>query len=108
MDKAGADLVFQATTRPGTHPGTATGQPGPAPPSAADRACQQERQALSYCERPDPAVEERCPRSRDGTLRCPAQFPGAPDALATDGLIGINLNVCRGLYCSGKRHSTMR
>ena len=36
-----------------------TGQPGPAPPPAADRACQQQCQALSHRERPDPPVEGR-------------------------------------------------
>ena len=30
----------QETTRPGTHAGTARGEPGTAPASAADRACQ--------------------------------------------------------------------
>src|SRR5262245_49281858 len=30
------------------------------------------------------------PRSRDGTRLCPAQRPGAPDALAANALIGRN------------------
>ena len=69
------------------------GQPGAAPASAADRACQQQCQALPHRERPDPPVEGGRPRSGDGTLLCPAQLPGAPHALATNGLIGINSNV---------------
>src|SRR5215831_10552153 len=35
-------------------------------------------------------MEDRCPRPRDGTVLCPAQLPGAPHALATNDLIGIN------------------
>ena len=42
---------------------------------------------------PDPAVEAGRPRSGDGTLLCPAQLPGAPHALTTDGLSGINFCV---------------
>src|SRR5712691_6262304 len=81
--------------RPGAPPGTATGQPGPAPPSAADRACQQQRQALPRRQRPDPAVEGRRPRSRDGDLLRPAQFSGAPEPLVTYDLIGINsIDLC--------------
>jgi len=34
--------------------------------------CQQQCQALSHRQRPDPAVAEGRPRSRDGTLLCPA------------------------------------
>src|SRR5467141_5369556 len=44
-------------------------------------------------ERPDPAVEGGRPRSRDGALLCPAQFPGAPAPLAAHDLIGINVSV---------------
>src|SRR5262249_40230016 len=70
-----------------------TGQPGPQSAPAADRACQQQRQTLSHCERPDAPVEGRRPRSRDGALLRPAQFPGTPEPLVTDDLIGINLIV---------------
>jgi hypothetical protein len=35
-------------------------------------------------------VEGGRPRSRDGALLCPAQFPGAPAPLAAHDLIGIN------------------
>jgi hypothetical protein len=35
-------------------------------------------------------VEGGRPRSRDGTLLCPAQLPGAPEPLVTHDLIGIN------------------
>ena len=42
------------------------------------------------CERPDPPVEGGRPRSRDGTVLRPPQRPGAPDPVATKGLIGIN------------------
>src|SRR4029450_7670795 len=73
-------------------PGATPGQPGAPPAAAADRACQQQRQAVSHCERPDPAVEGGRPRSRDGALLCPAQFPGAPAPLAANDLIGINSN----------------
>src|SRR5436305_1917132 len=41
-------------------------------------------------ERPHPSVERGRPRSRDGALLCPAQFPGAPEPLVTYDLIGIN------------------
>jgi hypothetical protein len=50
---------------------------------------------LAHCERPDPAVEGGRPRSRDGALLCPAQFPGAPAPLAAHDLIGINSSHCR-------------
>jgi hypothetical protein len=63
------------------------------PAAAADRACQQQREALSDCERPDAPVEGGRPRSRDGAVLCPAQFPGAPESLAAYDLIGINSNV---------------
>src|SRR5262249_3996284 len=70
------------------------------PPAAApDRACQQQRQALSYCERPDPPVEGGRPRSRDGALLCPAQLPGTPEPLVPNDLIGINSNVVREVQC---------
>src|SRR5262249_37275401 len=76
--------------RCGAAPGAATGQPGTPPAAAPDRACQQQRQALSHREGPDPPVEGGCPRSRDGTLLCPAQLPGAFDPVAADDLIEIN------------------
>src|SRR5215510_5259098 len=38
-------------------------------------------------------MEGRHPRSGDGTLLCPAQFPGAPHPLATNDLIEINSTV---------------
>ena len=85
--------ILMPTKKPrgaGADPGAATGQPGAPPASAADRACQQQRQALSHRERPDPPVEGGRPRSGDGTLLCPAQLPGAPDPVAANGLIGIN------------------
>src|SRR5712691_9163266 len=76
---------------PGAESGGVRGQPGAAPASAADRACQQQCEALSHRQRSDPPVEGGRTRSRDGHLLCPAPLPGAPHALATDGLIGINL-----------------
>src|SRR5215831_7019981 len=76
--------------RCGADPGARPGQPGAPPAAAPDRARQQQRQAVSDCERPDPPVEGGRPRSRDGTLLCPAQLPGTPDPMATDDLIGIN------------------
>jgi len=45
------------TTRPGSHPGGATGQPGPALSPVTDRACAQQCQALSHRQRPDPPLE---------------------------------------------------
>src|SRR5262249_24860932 len=69
--------------------GATPGQPGAPPAAAADRACQQQRQALSHCERPDPPVEGGRPRSRDGTVLCHAQLPGASDPVAANELIGI-------------------
>src|SRR5207249_8873111 len=91
--------AHQETPRPGTDPGAEAGQPGLAPPAAADRACQQQRQALPRRQRPDPAVERRGPRSREGTLLCPAQLPGAPDPMAIDDLIGINLRTSERKSC---------
>ena len=76
--------------RRGADMGTAESQSGAAPPPAAHRACQQQCQALSYRQRPDPSVEGGRSRSGDGTLLCPAQLPGAPHALATNDFIGIN------------------
>src|SRR5215467_160726 len=84
----------EEATRSGSHPGTANRQPGAPPASAPDRACQQQRQALSHCERPDPPVEGGCPRSGDGTVLCLAQFSGALESLVTHDLIGINSNDC--------------
>ncbi len=46
-------------------------------------------------QRPHPLVEGGRPRCRDGNLLCPAQLPGAPHALAANGLIGINSFVGR-------------
>src|SRR5262249_30305601 len=85
--------------RCGAAPGAPTGQPGAQPAAAPDRACQQQRQALSDCERPDPPVEGGRPRSGDGALLCPAQFPGAPEPLAAHDLIGINSII--GVDCDG-------
>src|SRR5215475_12421178 len=82
----------EETTRCGADPGATSDQPSAPPAAAADRACQQQCEALSHCERPDPAVEGGRPRSRDGALLCPAQFPGAPAPLAAHDLIGINSN----------------
>src|SRR5262245_5122434 len=82
--------------RCGAHPGTTPGQPSAPPAAAADRACQQQCEALSHCERPDPAVEGGRPRSRDGTLLRPAQFPGTSEPVAAHVLIGINSTVFRG------------
>ena len=76
----------------GADPGATPSQPGAQPASAADRACEQQCQALSHGERPDPPVEGGRPRSGDGALLCPAQFPGAPEPLAAHNLIGINSN----------------
>src|SRR5215831_5788851 len=72
--------------------GAATRQPGAQPTAAADRARQQQCEALSHRERLDPPVEAGRPGSGDGTLLCPAQLPGTPDPVATNGLIGINSN----------------
>src|SRR5437660_5028029 len=80
----------EEATRWGADPGATPGQPGAPPAAAPDRACQQQRQALPHCERPDPPVEGGRPRSRDGALLCPAQFPGALDSVAANDLIGIN------------------
>src|SRR5205807_7787200 len=41
-----------------------------------------------------------CPRSGDGTLLCPAQLPGAPHTLATNGLIGINSILLKRVHAS--------
>src|SRR4029453_12827847 len=80
----------EETPRRGTHAGAARGEPSAAPAPTADRACQQQCQALSHRQRSAPFVEEGRPRSGDGNLLCLAQLPGASHALATNGLIGIN------------------
>src|SRR6266849_1113776 len=80
----------QETPRRGPDTGAAHSQPGAAPPPAPDRTREQQCETLSHRQRPDPSVEARRPRCRDGTVLCPAQLPGAPHALATNGLIGIN------------------
>src|SRR6266436_9220361 len=80
----------QETPRPGADARAAQSQPGAPPASAADRACQQQCEALSRRQRPDPPVEGGRPRSREGALRCPAPFSGAPEPLVTYDLIGIN------------------
>src|SRR5262245_49382229 len=79
--------------RCGAHPGARPGQPGAPPAATPDRACQQQRQAVSHREGPDPPVEGGRPRSRDGALLRLAQFPGAPAPLATHDLIGINSSI---------------
>src|SRR4029450_1731475 len=92
-------------------PGATPGQPGAPPAAAADRACQQQCEALSHGERPDPAVEGGRPRSRDGGLLGPAQFPGAPEHLAAHDLIGINstyLNGYASRACAQVRRITER
>ena len=87
----------QEATGRGADTGAATGQSGAAPPPVTDRARQQQCEALSHRERPASLVEAGRPRSRDGTLLCPAQLPGALGPVAADGLIGINSHIegCR-------------
>src|SRR5262245_17100031 len=97
--ESGNPHADEEAPRCGAAPGAPTGQPGAPPAAAPDRACQQQRQALSDCERPDPPVEGGRPRSGDGALLCPAQFPGAPEPLATHDLIGINSII--GVDCDG-------
>jgi hypothetical protein len=58
--------------RRGAHAGAVRGEPGAAPSPTADRACQQQCEALSDCQRPDPALEGGRPRPGDGTVLCPA------------------------------------
>src|SRR4051794_25621042 len=67
----------EEATRCGAAPGATPDQPGAPPAAAADRACQQQCQALSDREGPHASVEGGCPRSGDGTLLCLAQLPGA-------------------------------
>src|SRR5262245_26742064 len=88
--RGGDPHADEEAPRWGADPGARPGQPNAPPAAAADRACQQQRQAVSHCERPDAPVEGGRPRSGDGALLRPAQFPGAPEPLATDGLIVIN------------------
>ena len=75
----------EATPGPGADAGAGTGPPGPARPPAADRAWPPAGQALAQGHRPDPFGDGRQPRCRDGTLRCPASLPGAPDSVAANG-----------------------
>src|SRR5215831_5630956 len=88
--RGGDPHADEEAPRCGAAPGARPGQPGAPPAAAPDRARQQQRQAVLDCERPDPPVEGGRPRSRDGDLLCPAQFPGAPAPLAAHDLIGIN------------------
>src|SRR5262245_38688743 len=88
--RGGDPHADEEAPRCGAAPGARPGQPGAPPAAAPDRARQQQRQAVSDCERPDPPVEGGRPRSRDGDLLCPAQFPGAPAPLAAHDLIGMN------------------
>jgi hypothetical protein len=53
------------------HVGAAHGEPGSPPTSAADRPCQEECQALSQRQRPQPPIEGRRSRSDEGPLLCP-------------------------------------
>src|SRR3954468_14922277 len=62
----------QETTGRGTATGAAKSQPGAPLPPTADRACQQQCQALSRRQGPDPPVEAGRPGCRDGNLLCPA------------------------------------
>src|SRR2546428_9122158 len=48
------------------------------------------RSVLASAMRPIHLVAGGRPRCRDGIVLCPASFPGAPHALATNGLIRIN------------------
>src|SRR6266446_8551113 len=80
----------EETPRPGADVGAARGEPGAQPASAADRACQQQCEALSHRERPHPPMEGGRLRSGDGDLLCPAQLPGTLDPVAANDLIGIN------------------
>src|SRR5262245_3621814 len=80
------------------------GEPGVRPAAAAERAWQQQCQALSYRQRASPSVARRRPRARAGTLLCPAQLPGALDSVAANALIGINsdaLGIDRGPHPVG-------
>jgi len=85
------DLISLSRFVAGVHVGTAHGEPGATPASAANRPCQQQGKALPQRQRLDPPVEARCPPSGDGTLLCFAQLPGTLDSGAADGLIGLNL-----------------
>src|SRR5215813_4868916 len=88
--RGGDPHADEEAPRWGADSGARPGQPDAPPAAAPDRACQQQRQALPHCERPDPLVEGGYPRSRDGALLRPAQFPGALDPMAANNLIGIN------------------
>jgi hypothetical protein len=55
-------------------------------PILSATACHQRNYVETYSR----SMERKCPRSGDGTLLCPASFPGASDPMAADGLIGIN------------------
>jgi len=93
--RGGDPHADEEAPRCGADPGATPDQPGTQPAAAADRARQQQRQAVSPCERPDAPVEGGHPGSRDGALLCSAQFPGAPEPLAAHDLIGINSSVVR-------------
>jgi len=68
---------------------TAVGDPvwaGAIPPGYPTHAIPERVNGPYSTQRPDPPLEGGRARSGDGNLLCPAQLPGAPYALATDGL----------------------
>src|SRR5215813_14905202 len=99
--RGGDPHADEEAPRCGAHPGARPGQPGAPPAATPDRACQQPCQALSHREGPDPPVEGGDPRSRDGTVLCPAQLSGAPESVAANDLIGINSIVSSTIFRFG-------
>src|SRR5215831_13044443 len=83
-------MPTKTSLRPGAHVGATTDASHAHPASAADRARQQQCQAVSHRERPHPPVEGGGPRPRDGARLRSAQLPGTLEPLAAYDLIGIN------------------
>ena len=89
----GAPEAAHAPAGRGADAGAPAGAPGAPPASAAPRAGHEPGQARRPRARPPPSVAAGGPRSREGERLCAAHLLGAPHALATKGLIGINSNV---------------
>lgn len=81
--------------------GARASQPSAPPAAAPDRAWPQQRQAVSHGQRPHPPVEGGHPRSRDGTLLCPAQLPGTFEPMAANDLIVITSTDVKGNDLAG-------
>ena len=84
------DHADQEAAGPGPHARAKRDEARHGSPACAHRAREQSRQALSYRSRHQPPPEGGGPRSGYGSLLRTASLPDTSDALATDGLSGMN------------------